>query len=91
MKCRFKANNPLTATKETGHTITTAEVRIIHKKLASYPLKIQASKKSDEPSGDNLPADAADAGGSVTASTVTPTDNSWPRMNQPPVEARLSS
>ena len=37
MKCRFKTKKPLTAVKETDHTITMAEGRIIHIKLASNP------------------------------------------------------
>ena len=37
MKCGFKTNKISTAVAETGHTITTSEGRIIHKKLASNP------------------------------------------------------
>ena len=32
MKCGFKTNKILTAVKETDHTITTSEGKIIHKK-----------------------------------------------------------
>ena len=49
MKCRFKTNKILSAIRETGHTITTAEGRTVHKKLASNPVKFQPSKKSEEP------------------------------------------
>ena len=49
MKSRFKTNKLLTAVEETGHTITTTEGRILHLKFASNPLKIQPSKKFDEP------------------------------------------
>ena len=49
MKCKFKNNKVLTALKETGLTITTAEGRTMHKKLASKPIKVQPSKNSDEP------------------------------------------
>ena len=48
MKCRFKTDKILTAAKETKHTITTTEGKLIHKKLASKPLKFQPSKKPDE-------------------------------------------
>ena len=48
MKCSFKTNKILTAVKETDHTITTSEGRIIHKKLASKPSKFQTSRKTDE-------------------------------------------
>ena len=48
MKCRFKTNKPLTAVKETKHTITTSEGRIIHKNLASKAIKFQLSRKSEE-------------------------------------------
>ena len=48
MKCGFETNKILTAVKETGHTITTSEGRVIHKKLASKPLKFQTSRKTDE-------------------------------------------
>ena len=48
MKCGFKANKILTAVNETGHTITTSEGRVIHKKLASKTLKFQTSRRSDE-------------------------------------------
>ena len=48
MKCSFKTNKILTAVKETDHTITTSEGRIIHKNLASKPSKFQTSRKTDE-------------------------------------------
>ena len=48
MKCRFKTDKILTAAKETKHTITTTEGKLIHKKRASKPLKFQPSKKPDE-------------------------------------------
>ena len=48
MKCRFKTDKILTAAKETKHTITTTERKLIHKKLASKPLKFQPSKKPNE-------------------------------------------
>ena len=48
MKCGFKTNKILTAVKETDHTITTSEGGIIHKKLASKPLKFQTSRRTDE-------------------------------------------
>ena len=48
MKCRFKTDKILIAAKETKHTITTTEGKLIHKKLASKPLKFQPSKKPDE-------------------------------------------
>ena len=48
LKCRFKTNKPLTATKETKHIITTSEGRIIHKKLASKPIKFQLPRKLEE-------------------------------------------
>ena len=38
----------LTAVNETEHTITTSEGKIIHKKLASNPIKFQSSKKPEE-------------------------------------------
>ena len=47
MKCRFKTDKFLTAAKETKHTIKTTDGKIIHKKLASNPLKFQPSKKAD--------------------------------------------
>ena len=49
MKCGYKTNKILTAVAETDHTITTSEGRVIHKKLASLPLKFQTSKKPEEP------------------------------------------
>ena len=48
MKCRFQINKTLTAVKETGHTITTADGKILHKKLASDPLKFPPPKKPEE-------------------------------------------
>ena len=48
MKCRFKTNKLLTAVKETEHTVTTSEGKIIHKKLASKPMKFLLPKKSEE-------------------------------------------
>ena len=48
MKCGFKINKILTAVKKTDHTITTSEGRVIHKKLASKPLKFQTSRTTDE-------------------------------------------
>ena len=48
MKFRFKINKTLTAVKETGHTITTADVKIRLQKLASNPLKVQPPKKPEE-------------------------------------------
>ena len=48
MKCGFETNKTLTAVKESDHTITTSEGRIIHKKIASKPLKFQTSRKTDD-------------------------------------------
>ena len=48
MKCGFKTDKILTVIKETDHTITTSEGKIIHEKLASKPLKFQTSRKRDE-------------------------------------------
>ena len=48
MKCRFKTNKILTAVNETKHTITTSDGKIIHKKLASIPIKFQLPKKPEE-------------------------------------------
>ena len=48
MKCNFKTDKFLTAVKETDHTVTTSEGRIIHKKLAFKPLIFQTSKRTDE-------------------------------------------
>ena len=39
----------LTAIRESDHTITTSEGRIIHKKLASIPLKFKSPRRPDEP------------------------------------------
>ena len=50
MKCRFKTSKILTAAKETKHTITTTDGKVIHKKLASNPLKFQSTKKTEEAS-----------------------------------------
>ena len=47
MKYRFKTNKVLIAVKDIGHTITTAEVRTIHKKLASSLNKFQPLKKPE--------------------------------------------
>ena len=49
VKCGFKTDKILTATKETDHTVTTSDGRTIHKKLASKPLKFQTPRKPDEP------------------------------------------
>ena len=49
MKCGFKTNKILTATKETDHTVTISDGRTIHKKRASKPLKFQTTRKPDEP------------------------------------------
>ena len=48
MKCRYKTNKILTAVNETKLTITTSDGKIIHKKLASKPIKIQLPKKPEE-------------------------------------------
>ena len=48
MKCGFKTNKILTAVAETGHTITTSEGRIIHKKVASKPVNFQTSRKPED-------------------------------------------
>ena len=48
MKCKFKTNKILTAVNETKHTITTSDGKIIHKKLASKPIKFQLLKKPEE-------------------------------------------
>ena len=48
MKCGFKTNKLLTAVKETDHTITTSEGTVVHKKLASKPLKFQTSRRTEE-------------------------------------------
>ena len=48
MKCRFKTNKPLTAIKETKHTIPTSEGGIIHIKLASKSIKFQLPRKLEE-------------------------------------------
>ena len=48
MKCGFETDKILTAIKETDHTVTTSEAKIIHKMLASKPLKFQTSKRTDE-------------------------------------------
>ena len=49
LKCGFKTNKILTVVAETDHTVTTSERRVIHKKLASRPLKFQTSRKPEEP------------------------------------------
>ena len=48
LKCRFKTDKTLTAARETKHTITTTDGKIIHKKLASNRLKFQPLKKNEE-------------------------------------------
>ena len=48
MKCRFKTNKTLTAMRETDHTVTTADGKVLHKKLASNPLNFQSPKKPEE-------------------------------------------
>ena len=48
MKCGFKTNKIFTAVKETDHTVTTSEGRVIYKKLASKPLKFQTLKRTEE-------------------------------------------
>ena len=48
MKCGFKTNKILTAVAETDNTVTTSEGRVIHKKLASKPLKFQTSRKPED-------------------------------------------
>ena len=48
MKESFKTTKLLTAVKQTDHTVTTSEGRVIHEKLASEPLKFQTSRKTDE-------------------------------------------
>ena len=48
MKCKFKTNKILTALKETDHIVTTADGKVIHKKLESNPLKFLLSKRSEE-------------------------------------------
>ena len=48
MKCGFETNKTLTAVKETDHTVTTSEGRIIHKKLALKSSKFQTSRRTDE-------------------------------------------
>ena len=46
-KCRFKTNTILISVKGTDHTVTTAEGKVIHKKVASNSLKVQPSKRSE--------------------------------------------
>ena len=48
LKCRFKTNKLLTAVKETKHTITTSEGKIIQEKLASKPINFQLSRRPEE-------------------------------------------
>ena len=48
MKSRFKTNKLLSPIKETDHILTTADGKVIHKKLASNPLKVQPTKRSEE-------------------------------------------
>ena len=40
--------------KETDHTSTTSEGKIIHKKLTSKPLKFRTSRKPDEQRRKNI-------------------------------------
>ena len=46
---RFQSKQILTAVAGTDDTVTTSEGRVIHKKLASRPLKCQTSRKPEEP------------------------------------------
>ena len=48
MKCGCKTNKISTAVAETGHTVTTSEGRVIHKKLASRPLNLQTSRRPED-------------------------------------------
>ena len=48
MKCGFRTNKILTAVKETDHTVTTSDEKIIHKNLTSKPSKFQTSRKTEE-------------------------------------------
>ena len=48
MKCRFKSTKTSTAVRETGHTISTADGKIVDKKLASNLLKLQPPKKPEK-------------------------------------------
>ena len=48
MKCRFETIKTLTAVRETGHTITMADGKLLYKKLASNPLKFQLPKKPEQ-------------------------------------------
>ena len=48
MKCGLGTNKILTATNEPDHSVTTSEGRILHKKLASNPLKFQTSRRTNE-------------------------------------------
>ena len=48
MKCRYKTNKPISAVKETEHTVTTAQGKMIHKKLASNRINFQPSKKPED-------------------------------------------
>ena len=54
MKCRFKTNKILTAANETKNTITTSDGKIIHKKIASKPIKFQLPKKPEEETNKSL-------------------------------------
>ena len=70
MKCGFKTKKCLTAVAETDHTVTTSEGRVIHKKLASKPLKFQTSRKPEDQR--RPPTDAADVENLVVASSARP-------------------
>ena len=48
MKCRLKTTKILFSVKETDHTVTTTERKIMHKKLASKPINFQLSRKPEE-------------------------------------------
>ena len=48
MKCSFKTNKVLTAIGVSGHTITTSEGKIVHKKLKSNPIKFPLSRRPNE-------------------------------------------
>ena len=47
MKCRFKTNKILTAVKETDHTVTTYEGKVINRKLAAKT-NLQLSRRPEE-------------------------------------------
>ena len=48
MKCGFKTKKILTAVPETGHTVTTSEGRVIHKKIASKLMNFQTPRKPED-------------------------------------------